>query len=116
GRGPTGAAGGADTQRSELVEGEGPVGKVGGDVLDPLQLGVAVGVGGLLPGLGVLEGDVVAGQQGTQGLAADSDAVAAGGAQVCGEFADGPAGEGSAELGRAGGGRRRDEVLVLRAE
>lgn len=37
-------------------------------------------------------------------------------AQVGGEFADRPAGEGLAELGGAGGGRLDDEVLVVRAE
>ncbi|GAB7101998.1 hypothetical protein JCM4814A_03120 [Streptomyces phaeofaciens JCM 4814] len=36
--------------------------------------------------------------------------------QVGGEFADGPASEGLAELGRSGGGRRDDEVLVVRTE
>lgn len=36
--------------------------------------------------------------------------------QVDGKFADGPAGEGLSEPGRAGGGRLDDEVLVVRTE
>lgn len=51
-----------------------------------------------------------------QGLAADADHPAVHFAQVGEQFADGPAGEGLAELGRAGGGRLDDEVLVVRAE
>lgn len=45
--GPAGSAGGADAQRAELVEGEYAVGEVVQDVLDPVELGVALGVGGL---------------------------------------------------------------------
>ena len=62
-RGPTRAVGWADAERSELVESEDPVGEVGGDVLDPLQLGVGLGVGRFLPGPGALEGDALAVQQ-----------------------------------------------------
>ncbi len=36
--------------------------------------------------------------------------------QVGQQFADGPASEGLAELGRSGGGRLDDEVLVVRTE
>jgi len=49
--------GGPDRQRAELVEGEAAVREVGGDVLDPVQLGILVRVGGLLPGPGPLEAD-----------------------------------------------------------
>ncbi|MBB4789748.1 hypothetical protein BJY54_000360 [Streptomyces nodosus] len=71
--GPAGSCGGPDAQRAELVEGECAVREVLQDVLDPVELGVAVGVGGLLPRLGALEGDPTAGQQHPQGLTADVD-------------------------------------------
>jgi hypothetical protein len=48
---PTGAGVRADGERPELIEGEHPIRKVGGDVLYPGQLGISVGVCGLLPGL-----------------------------------------------------------------
>jgi hypothetical protein len=85
--GPAGPAGRADTRRAELGEGEDPVGDVLDDVLDPVQLGIARGVGGLLPGLGALEGDAVAGEQAAQGFAADADRPAVDFAQVGDEFA-----------------------------
>lgn len=62
-RRPAGAGVRADRERTELVEGEHSVGEVGGDVLNPRKLGVPVRVGGLFPGLGPLEGDVVLMQQ-----------------------------------------------------
>lgn len=60
--GPAGAGGRADAKRPELVEGEGAVGALGQRVLDPVQLGVEVRVGGLLPRLGALERHAPAGQ------------------------------------------------------
>lgn len=42
---PTCAVVWADAERSELVESEGPVGEMGGDVLDAVQLGIGLGVG-----------------------------------------------------------------------
>ena len=54
---PAGAVARADGQRPELVEGEAPVRIGAGHVLDPVQFGVPVRVGGLLPGPGPLEGD-----------------------------------------------------------
>ena len=55
---PAGAVNGADRQRPELVESEAPVREPGRHVLDPVELGVLVRVGGLLPGPGPLEGDL----------------------------------------------------------
>jgi len=46
-----------DRQRPELVKPEAPAREVAGHILDPVQLGVPVRVGGLLPGPGALEGD-----------------------------------------------------------
>ncbi|GAA3011879.1 hypothetical protein GCM10020229_24120 [Kitasatospora albolonga] len=43
------------------------------DVLDPVELGVVLGVGGLLSGPDALEGDALSGEQASQGLAADPD-------------------------------------------
>ncbi len=55
--GPRDAMHGPDRQRAELVKREAPAGEMGGHVLDPVQLGVPVRVGGLLPGPGPLEAD-----------------------------------------------------------
>jgi hypothetical protein len=54
----------ADRQRPELVEGETPVREPGGDLLDAVEFGVLVRVGGLLPRAGALERDLVAALQG----------------------------------------------------
>jgi hypothetical protein len=62
-----------DGQRPELIEGEHPVGEVAGDVLDAGQFGVPVRIVGFLPGLGLLEGDLVPVQKLPQPLAADPD-------------------------------------------
>jgi hypothetical protein len=86
------------------------------DVLDAVEFGVVLGVGGLLPRLGALEGDAASGEQAAQGLAADADLPIRDGVQVAGEFADRPAGEGLAQTGRSRLGRRDDEVLVVRTE
>ncbi|GGV08292.1 hypothetical protein GCM10010502_74100 [Kitasatospora aureofaciens] len=43
--GPAAAGGGADAERSELVEGERAVREVFQDVLDSVELGVVLGVG-----------------------------------------------------------------------
>lgn len=60
--GPARPAGGADAERAELVEREDPVREAIQDLLDPVQLCLAVGVRGLLPRLGALEGDAAAGE------------------------------------------------------
>src|SRR5260370_20121279 len=54
---PAGAVARADGQRPELAGGEARVRIGAGHVLDPVQFGVPVRVGGLLPGPGPLEGD-----------------------------------------------------------
>ena len=61
--GPARPGGGADAERSELVERENAVGESLQHVLDAVELGVSLGVGRLLPGLGALEGDAAAGEQ-----------------------------------------------------
>ncbi|KUL44640.1 hypothetical protein ADL28_39640 [Streptomyces violaceusniger] len=63
GPGPGRAGGGADAERAELVEREEAVREAVQDVLDAVELGVALGVRGLLPGLGALEGDAAASEQ-----------------------------------------------------
>jgi hypothetical protein len=62
-RSPARAAGRADAERPELVEREHVVGEAVEHVLDTVELGIAVGVRRLLPGLGALEGDAAAGEQ-----------------------------------------------------
>jgi hypothetical protein len=54
---PGAAVAPADQQRPELVKPETEVREVRGDMLDPVQLGVPVRVGGLLPGPGALEAE-----------------------------------------------------------
>jgi hypothetical protein len=61
--GPARPGGGPDAERAELVEREHAVREVLQYVLDPVELGVALGVGGFLPGLGALEGDAAAGEE-----------------------------------------------------
>jgi hypothetical protein len=85
--GPAGACGGTYAQRAELLEGERAVREVLQDVFDPVEFGVALGVGGLFPRLGALESDPAAGQQHPQGLTAYADHPAVDFAQVGDEFA-----------------------------
>jgi hypothetical protein len=47
---PGAAVDGPDGRRPELVEGEAAIRVMAGYVLDPIQVGVPVRVGGLLPG------------------------------------------------------------------
>src|ERR1035441_8758298 len=54
---PGHAAAGPDRQRPELVKREAAGREMGVHILDPVQLGITVRVGGLLPGPGALEGD-----------------------------------------------------------
>jgi hypothetical protein len=58
-RRPRGSAGGSDRQGSELVEREAPIGVSVENFFDAVELRVAVGIVGLLPGLGPLEGHIV---------------------------------------------------------
>ncbi|GHD07399.1 hypothetical protein GCM10010313_26530 [Streptomyces violarus] len=85
--GPARTSGGPDSERAELVEGEDPVGEVVQDLLDPVQLRLAVGAGGFLPCLGALKGDATAGEQAAQGLAADANYPTVHFPQVGDEFA-----------------------------
>nr|CAB45029.1 hypothetical protein [Amycolatopsis orientalis] len=93
---------GPDAQRPELVEGERAIRETLDHLLDPVELGVPVRVGGFLPGLGALEGDAAASEQTPQRLTADLDQPAGGGAQVGGEFADRPAREGAGRVSPGG--------------
>jgi hypothetical protein len=61
--GPARACGGADAERAELVEGKDPAREAVEDFLDPVQLHLAFGVRGFLPGLGALKGDAPACEQ-----------------------------------------------------
>src|SRR5215469_9761367 len=68
-----------DGQRPELVEPEAAVRVLAGHVLDPVQLGIPVRVGGLLPGPGALEADPAAVQDLPQPLPPDSHRPGTGG-------------------------------------
>jgi len=70
-RRPARAVAGPDGQRPELVEGEASVWIMAGHVLDPVQLGVLVRVGGFLPGPDPLEGDAAGVQDLPQPLPPD---------------------------------------------
>jgi hypothetical protein len=50
--GPAAAAGGPDSQWAELIEREDAIREAVQDVLDAVELGVALGVRGFFPGLG----------------------------------------------------------------
>ena len=67
-RRPRGATDGAHGQRPELVEGETPLRVALERLVAAVQLGVAVGIVGLLPRLGPLERDVMAAQDLAQPL------------------------------------------------
>jgi hypothetical protein len=62
-----------DGQRPELVKAEAAIREMAGHVLDPVQLGVLVRVGGFLPGPGALEADPTLIQNPPQPLPADPD-------------------------------------------
>lgn len=74
---PTGAGVRTDRERAELVESKHPIWEAAGDMLDTGQLGIPVGVGGLLPGLGPLKGDAVLAQDLAKAFPADSDLATA---------------------------------------
>jgi hypothetical protein len=114
--GPAAAADRVDGEGAELVEGEDPVGVLGHHLLDAVELSLLVGVVGLLPGLGPLEGDVVLREDLPQALPADHDAPGRVAGQVVGELAHAPASEGPPQLLRAGLGRLDDIGLVVRAD
>jgi hypothetical protein len=105
-----------DAQRPELVEGEGAIRKVLEHVVDAVELGVPIGVGGLFPGRGALEGDAAGCEQAAQGFPADPDRPTGRAGQEGSEFADRPAGERLVEFRRAGSGRRHDMVFLVRSQ
>jgi hypothetical protein len=91
---------------------------VAAHVLDAVELGVLVRIGGFLPGARALEADVVLAQDLAQPLAADDDPPVMTpsseiGGEVGGEFAQAPVRERAAQLRRAGVGRRDDECDVV---
>jgi hypothetical protein len=69
--------GGADRQRPELVKGEAPVREVAGDMLDPVQLGLADRISGLLPGPRALKRDALRMQDLAQPFAPEATGRAA---------------------------------------
>jgi len=120
--GPAGAVAGSDRQWPELVECEAPAEEPGGHFLDAVQFGLEVRVGGLLPGAGPLEGDIVAGQDLSEPFPLDRHlpgrrlfrvvtAVAA--LQVGGQFPDAEMGERQSEFLGARDGRGHDERDVV---
>jgi hypothetical protein len=64
--GPAGAQMRSDGQWPELIEGEHPIREVAAHMLDPGEFAVAIGVVGLFPGLGPLEGDAMFAEKLTQ--------------------------------------------------
>jgi hypothetical protein len=82
-------------------------------VLDPVQLGVTVGVVGLLPRLRALERHVALGEDLTQPFPAHGHDPAVVVGQVGGQLADAPPGERLAQSFGAGGGRLDDERVVV---
>ena len=103
----------ADRQRPELVERERPIREFVDDVLDPVQLGVPIGVVGLLPRLGPLERDVVGNEELTEPFPTDAHHPVGVIAQVLDQLADTPPGERLAQLLGAGLGRLDDERLII---
>jgi len=81
--------------------------------LDAVQLGVAVGVVGLLPRLGALERDIVGRQQLTHPLPADPHPPAGVVVQVRGQLADAPPLERQPQLLRTLPGRPDDQRLIV---
>ena len=79
-------------------------------LLDAIELLVALGVVGLLPGLGALDDDLVAIEDLTQALRADLEPVLD---QVVAELAQAPVGERRPQFLGTGGGRLDDERLVV---
>jgi hypothetical protein len=76
------------------------------------SLASAFGIGGLLPGPGPLEGDLLAAQDLPQPFPAHQHGAYRVVGQILGQLADAPVGERAAQLLRAGGGRLDDERLI----
>lgn len=107
---------GPNAQWPELVKGVGAVGMVFEHVIDHFQLRLVVGVVGVLPGAGALEGDRVPVQQAAQGFAARHGTEDSMLAQVGVEFAYRPMREWLARFLGAGQGRLEDEVFIVNGE
>jgi hypothetical protein len=82
-------------------------------MLDPVQLGVPVRVGGFLPRPGALEANAPRVQDLPQPFTANAHRPGGAARQVGGELAQAPAGERQAQLLGPGGGRGDDHVHVL---
>ena len=109
---PSGAAHRPDLKRPELAERETPVRPAFDYLLYAAQLGIAVGVVGLLPGLGPLEGDVVGVQYPAQPLMADANGPIGIAGEISGQLAQAPPRERQTQSLRARLGRIDDEHLV----
>ena len=96
---------GADRQRPELVEGETPPRESPKDLLDAAQLGVSLGVVGLLPSLGALKRHAPGRQYLAEPLDADLDHPGLVGAQTGGQLAQAPPRERQPQRLRARRGR-----------
>ena len=112
-RRPRGAARGPDRQRPELVEREAPQRMLVKDLLDAAELGAAVGVVGLLPGLGPLKGDVVGVQYLAQPLRADPNDAPGIVSEIRRQLAQAPPRERQTQRLRARARSLDDEPLVL---
>lgn len=107
---------GADRQRAELVEGETAIQEIPGHVLNAVDLGVLVGIFGLLPGARALEGDPVFAQDLPQPFPADPDRSDPVAGQVVGELAETPVRERLPQSDGACPGRRDDELAFVIAD
>ena len=111
--GPARSVTGPDRERPELVEREAAHREVTGHVVDPVEFGVLVGVGGFLPGPRALEADVVLAQDLAQPLTTELDPPVAVVGEVGDQLAHAPVRERAARGFGSGGGRRDDERGVL---
>jgi hypothetical protein len=93
-----------------------PVGEPAGHLLDAVQLCVGVRIFCLLPGAGALEGEMVAVQQYPQPFPVDGHRAVGLVAQVVGQLAQAPVGEGQAKLPGSHLGDLDDVRLVGRGD
>ena len=109
---PAGPVARADGQRPELVEGEAPVGVMAGHVLDPVQLGVPVRIGGLFQ-VRVRWKEMPRACRSCRSRSRPIRTGRSGWRAKSGELAQAPPGERLAQLLRPGGGRRDDDLNGL---
>src|SRR5215210_220657 len=102
-----------DRQRTELVERETLIRVMLEHILDPIELGVAFGIVGLLPRLGPLERHLLAFKDLTQTLTTNPDHPDRIRREILDELADTPPGERLTQLLRSGRGRRDDERDIV---